>query len=294
MAKKASKSVQRNNSRMRITVWYGYALFLLSFIGIIITISPWFRWFAIHDKLTTNFQMTMLIISFLFTALAAPLVGYLAGDSATRSKNKLLHHYNGVLFGVLGVWVWLVLGMLVPLTWVIVPPTWPALTTFQFTLLNLAPTALAAIVTVVIGITYARKTRHQVTLIDYRPYRVTLISTVAALAPAIALSAAINGGWDNQFMIDFLIAMIVPLLFMLVAVVLGYWILGKKAGTTGERVVRSSVAAGFAIIAVTGGVQLIVSGDTSWEPVWQYLALGFAVIVWLSYLILIRRALAKK
>lgn len=278
---------------MRVTVYYGYALFLLSFIGILITISPWFRWFGIHDKLMSNFQMTMLIVSFLFTSLAAPLIGYFVGDSATRSKNKLLHHYNGVLFGVLGVWAWLVIGTLVPLTWSIVPPTWPSLTTFQFTLLNLAPAALAAILTIILGVVYARKTRHQVALFDYKPYKVTLISAVVALAPSIALSAALNGGWDNEFMIDFLVAMIVPLLFMLVAVVVGYWILGKKAGTAGERIVRSSIAAGFAILAMTGGIQLIVSGDTSWQPALQYLALGFAVTVWFSYLILVRRALKK-
>ncbi len=289
MAKKASKSVQRNNSQMRITVYYGYALFLLILAGLLLTLTPWVQLIAATQETRTvsDFSVAMLLVSFVFTALAPALVGYLAGDSATRSKNKLIHHYNGVLFGVLGVWLWSVLGIV----YAYIPLGNITANTLQYALLNLAPTALAAITTIVLGIVYARSTRHQVSLIDYNPYRVLLIGAAAALAPSIALAAGLSKGLTDTTMVDAFIALIVPLLFMLVAVLVGYYILGKQIGTVGERIVRSIIAAGFAILAMTGVIQLITY--TTWDPAFQYIAMGFATAVWLSYLLLVRRALKK-
>ena len=274
---------------MRVTVYYGYALFLLIFAGLLLTLIPWFQLIAATHATRTvsDFSVVMLLVSFVFTALAPPLVGYLAGDGATRSKNKLIHHYNGVLFGVLGVWIWLVLGMVYAYM-----PLGVSTDTLQYVIFNLSPTAVAAIITIVLGIVYARSTRHQVSLIDYKPYRVLLIGAAAALAPSIALAAGLSNGLTDTTMVDAFVAMIVPLLFMLVAVLVGYYVLGKKAGTVGERVVRSIVASGFAILASTGVIQLI--SYMNWEPAYQYIAMGTAVAVWLSYLVLVRRALTRK
>lgn len=272
---------------MRVTVYYGYALFLFALIGAALTVFPWFS--VYNSEYINPFNVTMLLVSFVFTALAAPLIGYLVGDSATRSKLKLVHHYNGVLFGVLGVWLWLTLSLIVSYGWQLIGGP---VDMFFDALINLSPAIIAALITILLGVSYARKSQTKLPLIDYKPYGTLLITSAALLVPAIALSVGASASNASYIALDFLVATIAPILFMLVATLVGYWILGKSGGTTRERIVRSLVAAGFAIVTLNVTTQLAGVLSPWTMELYNYL-LVVMVAVWLSYLILVRRALKK-
>ncbi|OJU88028.1 hypothetical protein BGO17_03575 [Candidatus Saccharibacteria bacterium 49-20] len=273
---------------MRVTVYYGYALFLLTVVGLLLTLVPWFQLIAVTNDTRTvsDFSVVMLLVSFAFTALAPPLIGYLAGDSATRTKSKIVHHFNGVLFGVLGVWLWFLATMLVGYAqqWL------SAHNNFEQVLLNLAPASIAALVTIALGVFYARHTKHQIALIDYKPYQVLLISVAILSVLVTGAAGALSAQTGGEFMTLALTYIIVPSLFTLVATLVGYWVLGKKGGNAWERVVRSLIAVGFAVIALTIVTQF--AAYIGWMQDFIFLCVCVIVIgVWLSYLLLMRRAL---
>lgn len=270
------KNVQ---AQQKVTIYFGYVLFLLILIALVSSIFSWYELYSFSFMEDAN--ITLMFVSFAFAALAPPLVGYLAGDSATRNKSKLTHHYNGVLFGVLGVWLWAALSLYVTIfQW-----TYVTQTAFENALVSIVPAGLAAIGTIVLGVLYAKSTRHQVTLIKYTPYRWALFMAVAALILGFGLSAVSGLHYGGSVFMGVLINLIMPLLFILVTGLLGYWILGKKVGTPAERVVYSLVAIGYGFLAGTlvGQLSTVLAGWQGYFPV-------LVLLVWVGYLCLLRRA----
>ncbi len=282
-AKKSKASKEKLNRQMRVTIYFGYGLFLLTLIALVASTLPLFTLYA--NPLWQEFDITLLLVSFAFTSLAPPLVGYLAGDAATRGTSRLVHHYNGVLFGVLGVWLWLTFATLTNIfQWTVAVDS-----NFQYSLLTMAPAIASALVTTVLGVAYARSTRHQRTLIDYKPYRLTLFASVVGIIAALGVSSLFSLQYGSNIYMTFLINVVIPLLFVLIATLGGYWILGKKTGTEGERVVYSLVASGFGIVSVI----LIGQFAVSMAPhLYEIIGYGYILVllVWVMYLYLLRRA----
>ncbi|MGV9002031.1 MAG: hypothetical protein ACOH18_03720 [Candidatus Saccharimonadaceae bacterium] len=274
---------KRLHRQMRITMYFGYGLFLLTLVALL---ASTFSWFYIYsDPIFQGFDMTLLFVSFAFTALAPLLVGYLVGDGATRTSSKLVHHYNGVLFGVLGVWLWLVMSMGVSIFQMNIYVE----SNLQNALFQIAPSALAAIITTVLGISYARSTRHQKPVIDYTPYRWTLFASVGGLVASFGVSALFSLQYGSDIWTTFLINVIIPLLLALIITLAGYWILGQKSGTVGERVVYSLVGSGFAIVLATVMGQLS-SLFMPLQGLILWLGFGALLLTWATYLYLLRRS----
>ena len=281
---KKSQQKQQLEQKMRLTTYFGYGLFIVSAIALCVSIIPWFNLYTYPSS--EFLQVTLGIVAFAFAAVAAPLVGYLVGDSATRGASKLLHHYNGVLFGVLGIWLWLAASMFMTILswWSIVIEN-----NFQNVLFTIAPAAIAALIAIILGIFYARSTKHQALLTTYRPYRWTLFIAPVWLIVSVGFSALTSLQYGANPAMSMLITLIMPLLFILVATLLGYWIVGKKSGTAGERVVYSLTAIAYGVMTITIVGQLVhFLGQDQPSATYAY---GFiiAVIIWLSYLYLLRR-----
>lgn len=284
-ASKSSKAAQqRNDKQMRVTVYFGYGLFLLTVVFLAFTILSWLRLYT--DDSLRNYSVTALLVTFVFTAVAPLLVGYLAGDGATRQKSKLVHHYNGVLFGVLGIWLWLAGSSLGS----IIHQNVAANSIFEARLYDLAPTALAAIATILLAVSYARSAKRQVSVIDYEPYLWAIVGSVIVALLGISVAVVMSGFWygENIWM-GALINLILPLTILLVATLVGYWILGKANGTARERVTKSLVAVGIGIITT-----LVAAASTTYIVAWQvgmeWIVFPVIVAVWLAYLVLMRRA----
>ncbi len=282
MAQKASKNSkafkERTDKHMRVTVYFGYGLFLLTLIALGISIFSWTDLYMF--PFLEPIEVTLMLVSFAFAALAPPLVGYLVGDGATRSKSKLVHHYNGVLFGVLGVWFWAALSLIITVVqWSYAPET-----NLENTLLSMAPAIVAAVATIILGIVYARVTLHQVSLIDYRPYRWALVAALIGVLLGFGLSTVSGLYYGGSLFMGVLINLTVPMLFLLTATLIGYWIVGKKAGTVGERITYSLIAIAYGVVIVTALWQFTVFMGS-----WQWIIGWLAPITWLAYLVLLRR-----
>lgn len=270
-------------TQQKITIYYGYGLFFLTLLGLIVSAFSWSRQFP--GPIFEDLDLTLLLISFAFTAIAPSLVGYLAGDGATRAKSKLVHHYNGVVFGVLGVWLWLAVSMLVSIFQLTVVVD----NNFQYVILSILPAKIAAITVIVIAIGYARSARKQKSVIDYAPYRWALFASVGWLVMSFAISALFSLKYGNTIWMTLLINLIMPLLIGLIVTLSGYWILGEKVGTVSERLVYSLIAAGCSVVMITVLGQLTVN-FMPWRAVMMWIGIVAVLFVWASYLYLLRRA----
>ena len=98
------KSKQNLNKKNNTTVVFGYGLFALIVLGALLwTVIPLSN--ALFYPTSRHFNIIMLMISFVASAVLPAIVSYKVGDRATHTKNKGLHHYNGVLFGVAAFWL---------------------------------------------------------------------------------------------------------------------------------------------------------------------------------------------
>lgn len=274
---------EKVSRQMRVTIYFGYGLFIFTVIALVVSIIPWFSIYSF--PFFTETDVTLLLVSFAFAALAPPLVGYLAGDGATSSSSKLVHHYNGVLFGILGIWLWLTASMAsTVIQWI-----FSAQDNLQHAVYSIAPAAFAALVTIILAIFYARSTRHQVSLIDYRPYRWTLILSAVALILVTGSTTFFSLWYGGGVWMSALITLVVPLTLLLVSTLLGYWIVGEKSGTVGERIVYSLVAVGYGIVTMTLIGQFTVY-LFSWQANMMWYAVGITILLSVSYLYLLRRA----
>lgn len=266
-----------------LTIKVGYGLFVLTFSALLLTIIPTVSFYA--APLYREYNYTLLLVAYLFTAIAPSLVGYLSGNAATRSSaSDHLRRYNGVLFGVLGVWTWALMSVVVS--------TWSQNIAIesgaQQALLSVAPAVLSAIVTIALSMFYARATNHQKPVIDYMPYRVTLFGVAAALTIAFPISTLFGLQYGATVWLTLLINLIMPLLFILVVGLIGYWIMGNRTGSVGERGAYALIAIAYGIIT---GFAFGQASNYFAQIQGQIITAGFGLglLVWAGYLYLLRR-----
>lgn len=277
---KSSKVAQeKQNRQMRVTVYFGYGLFLLTAISLFVSITPWFGEFIGDSRNFVN--MVMLLLTFIIAAILPPLIGYMVGDSSTRSKSNLIHHHNGVLFGLLGVWLYLLSDSL--MYYIEVKINYSDMVYYY--LMQLVPVAITVVALLVFAFYFAFKTRRQGALIDYPPFQALIIGVPLVLIANIVVSpylfASIN--------LDALLANVIPFgLVLLVLGLVGYWVLGKRTGTFIERLTFTFIAIGFSVVTAIVCAQF--SAGIGWRQEAVLYVIAVLLGVWAAYLLLLRRA----
>lgn len=276
MAKKATK--KRIDQQQRLVVIGGYALFSLTVVGLLVGFIPWIAFF--QDPRVLHWNVLGIMIAFAVSALLPALAGYFLGDKATRNKSHLVHHYNGVLFGVLGFWLATALGMLsytsgVSELLIAVNPTW---------LTSVLPVAVTLVILLVVGVLYVRSTGHQTSLLGYGPYKWLLIVSLVGLFVSSGVSA-INSAWDGSDPVaSIVVAMLSPVM-MAALLAFGAWVLGKRNGSVMQRLLKSIIIASYALVTMNA----IISLFYTYSPVAQTYSMITAIVVWILAMVLFRK-----
>lgn len=204
-------------THQKVIVWLGYMLFGVIIIGTILsTVIPWSQ--LLLQPYVRHWNVSILLLTLVAGAILPVLIAYFIGDKTTRGKNKLMHHYNGVLFGVLAFWLSLLFSFIgsnilntlrmsnLPDSLVSVISMWPILAT--------------VIILVVIAITHTRSHKNG-SVLTYTPYQALLLVCVA-VSSALPLIIYLAMTRDNYF--QNLLSVIVPVVFILIS----YLILRKR------------------------------------------------------------------
>ena len=280
MKKPTSKNKQKLSKKNNITVVFGYSLFALIVLGTILwTVIPLSN--ALFYPTSRHFNIIALMISFVAAAILPALASYVLGDRATHNKNKALHHYNGVLFGVAAFWVATALSYVgwAPLASIDELPV-----PFPSVLASAVPIILAVAVMAVVAITYAKKKKNSLSVLEHRPYQIVLIGSILAFN----LSIAMSGNYDSSVK---LWEIITPYIYLAVLVFVSYRVLAKHHISRLARLTDALIAMSFSYITITSIGSYIAFLNLHWSftLVWSYI---IASVVWATYLYLQNRKTA--
>lgn len=274
MKKPTSKNKQKINKNNNITVVFGYSLFALIVLGTILwTIIPFSN--ALFYPTSRHFNIIALMISFVAAAILPALASYVLGDRATHNKNKALHHYNGVLFGIAAFWVATALSFVVwaPLARINELPV-----PFPSVLASAVPIMLAIIVMTFVAITYAKKKKNTLSVLEHYPYQIVLIVSILALN----LSVAMSGNFDSS--VNFWQIM-TPYVYLIALVFISYRVLAKYHTSRSARLTDALIAMSISYVTMTSIGSYIAFLNLHWSVtlLWSYI---IALVVWAAYLYL--------
>lgn len=272
MKKTISKNRQRLNKKNNTTVVFGYSLFALIVLGTILwTVIPLSN--ALFYPTSRHFNIIALMISFVAAAILPALASYVLGDRATHNKNKALHHYNGVLFGVAAFWVATALSFVgwAPLASINELPV-----PFPSVLASAVPIILAVAVMAFVAITYAKKKKNSSSVLEHRPYQIVLVGSILAFN----LSIAMSGNYDSSVKLWEIIA---PYAYLMVLVVVSYRVLAKYHVSRFARLTDALIAMSFSYITMTSIGSYVAFLNLHWSVtlIWSYI---IALVVWVAYL----------
>src|SRR5680860_1153970 len=157
-------------NQIKTTTAFGYSLFIINLIAVAISSVTFGA--VLFEPNVNRFNVAILLIFIVSHLILPTLVSYIVGDKAARAKNKLLHHYNGVLFGLAAYWF----SMLFSNLGSIVPNPVNENTPFILARIISAWPILATIVVMTfVAIIYNRKPKNNNTMLQYLPYQIVLI-----------------------------------------------------------------------------------------------------------------------
>ena len=162
-------------THQRFVIWVGYALFALIVLGVLVsTVIPMVD--ILFNPAANHLNVVIFLISLVAGAILPMLVAYIVGDAGTRSKNRGLHHYNGVLFGFLAYWLSLIFGVIGSELVATVRENIPSVAIAA--LVNAWPIVATAIIASVIAVFYHRGVAKKNSVTSYAPYQLTLLASV--------------------------------------------------------------------------------------------------------------------
>lgn len=261
---------------MQVTVYFGYALFLLFILGFVADFL-FFDTYDIPEMIRAGLLTSMF--AFVFATCIPPLLGYIAGDKATKSRSKLVHHYNGVLFGVLA--FWLATIFTTPVVFIDMSGWFGQLP--QLITSGVFPAGLAVLTMLILALFFGRRTQHRMSAAQYRPYQIVFLSALGYLFILSGANIAMGTLYGANF-VSSVAVLLLPVVMIAGLVAFGAWLIGPANGTVGVRVVKSLIALSYAVLAIAAVTALF----------WFSAALASvgtisAIIVWVAYIYLLRR-----
>ncbi len=218
-----------------VTGYITFALLVLS--TLISTTIPFGALLLQSSAKQDNVLVSMMALT--VGAILPILIGYIIGSRVAAPKNIAARQFNGVLFGIVGLWIMALLG----------PFIWLPFAGLDQNVMMIAAGLIPGIVAAVIAITLTLlKTKHKSTessMLSYVPF----IATLTLLILAVLLSSIIQGIIASSLGLHSL----TPLVLMLLSGATAYLMLARAPLTVRERLAWSTIAisAAYAIATVT-------------------------------------------
>lgn len=259
-----------DTSQRKITVFFGYTLFIAAIAAVIAsTIIPWST--LLFSPGVRHLNVLSTLFAFVAAAIVPFLVAYIIGDKTTRSKNKLTHHYNGVLFGVMAYWLSLFFSSVGSYTIAPIRKAFPEF--WVSSLVNSWPILATIIVIAIVAVAYhARKQKAGESVLQYRPYQLLLL--LSFIAPfTLTLPQLVDGQ-----LLSSVLNIGVPAVFIGIS----YATLKKAQSSKRARLTHAIIAVTFGILTMQFVAQLI--HDITYNTFTTFALIAMGAAVWVLYL----------
>lgn len=221
----------------KTTIIFGYALFALTIVSFLISTAIPFS-FSFQYPGARHFNIAVMVVSFAIATFLPILAAYFIGDRATHAKNKTLHHYNGILFGVAAHWStvlfsWIGFSSILGLG----DNAFPA----SLVVSNVVPVVLTILLMAALAIAYTHKQKNNTSVLQYKPYQMILISSVVFATVYPYFSGFFDAG---------LLAIITTISLPIIATAIAYKVLAKFQSTRLARLSDAIIAMSMGWIAI--------------------------------------------
>lgn len=276
-----------------LVTWTSYVLFTLVLIGVITsTIIPFMHLLMQPQVLRVN--VFIFLISLTAGALLPVIISYITGDVATRSKNKTLHRYNGVIFGLLAWWLAVLFGT-INANYLLVHIQDTFSSVVPVAIANAWPILATAATVSILAYFYHKKATKKHGVIVYKPYQFTLLSVVFIVTILLPLSQLLDFGGNASYTIDAnYVAISISTCVALLAISLV--VLRNTKTTNSEKVILSIIGITIASVALYAISQLLpyvtLNGNII-NTIWSLTPFVISIIIWAIYLIVTARDLKK-
>jgi len=267
----------------------GYILFALLIIEVLFsTTIPFGR--MLFDPRTLHYNVALFMVALTVGALLPTLLGYIVGGHSIKSKTKISHHFNGMLFGLLAFWIMTTFSVIV-----LMPSDYFATSlTARVILVNLLPSIAVAIITSILAIAHIRSRQAKRDILEYKPYSILLIGFIILL-PVWSLI-------NNIFTQSVSIYSFVPLIILVVLGLVSYATLRNSKLNISSKVKWSAVSISVAYVALFVLSQFVteLSYFIEERPLMGFMAIvnntGYvvALIVWIFFWRAQAKSLSKK
>ena len=278
-----------NKTQQKITIWYGYGLFGLLVLGVIISlVIPTIQLLTRPE--VNHFNATVFLISLVAGAVLPMLISYFIGDKASRSKNKTLHHYNGVLFGFLAYWLSRFFGTIGSFAAVPIGEAVSGVATAA--VFNGWP-IIATVVTVsIISYFYHQSKRGEAVLL-YKPYMLTFWLAAITVSVFGPLSSMLYSYSDGQYLWSLAWLVGIQVVGFALVVALSYLAFHKKRLARNEKSMLAIIATTVGLLALYVVTPLIPYPAEAGDLMLTLSILGTvaSIGIWVSYLVLLRQSI---
>lgn len=235
---------KKNNIHLPLVIT-GYILFFLLVVATLVsTTIP--LGIMLFDPRVLHYNVAIIAVSLTVGAVLPVLVGYSIGDHSAKSKSKLSHHFNGMLFGLLAYGLMTLLAVSIFIPSDLFPDD-----NIRIIVMSLLPGAAVAIVSTILAVAHIRSRQTQRDILEYKPYVVLLIASIIVM-PVWSLVSNILTNSDTLY----------SLISLVIVGVLGfisYVTLRKKRLSVYQKISWSAVSVSVSFVMAYVASQLVSS-----------------------------------
>lgn len=264
----------------KITIIFGYSLFLINLIVIIIgLLSPYDM---LHLPGFAQFDTIIWTISIITSSILLALVSYIIGDKTVHAKDKTQHHYNGVLFGITA---FLLSMSFSNIQNTIVSTSQPSSANTPILLgeiIDSWPIAATIAIMVFIAIVYNRNRKNN-SMLEFLPYKIVLFGSMIGTIILPIITQCTSGQSS-----DYIVSNLVFVSIIIIIIGISYISIFNTISSISTRVAQSIIAFAIGAIAMTVSGQLAF--QLGFDLIVPTVAVLFAgIITWGIYLVLMSR-----
>ncbi len=221
----------------------GYVLFSLLIIATLLSTTIPFGILLFNPRVLHH-NVAVITIALTVGSFLPVLIGYVIGDRSTKSKNRLSHHFNGVLFGLLAFQV-----LTSPLLMVIPADLFAGDFNMRIIVFNVLPSVGVAIVTSILAIAHVRSRQAKHDILEYKPFPVLLIASMIVMP----LWSLVNNIITNSVSVNSFMSLVIIIFLGLIS----YVSLRKTQLSKFNKVAWSSVSVSMVFVVTYASPQLV-------------------------------------